>query len=324
MDVKKFYSTCLQGDVLKAIEYLKSFKNKSEDIIMLEKQYEKRFLNDSEDIEINTDDPWIKEVVNCYFNYFRSVLVGNSIEVSESYLINSLLKLINVSEGSSLDDIEMELEKIFREKGYSFLGGITPPYRGPYIWKTTLKKEFNVDLLDRQQKVTVYFLSDFLMLGWIHFATMGKHYPGGWAKPEGLYYVDNESNHIDINSSEFQIWFLKHEAQHLSDYKEFPNLNPSNLEYRAKIIELIYNPHPHELIEKFLKESKNDKNLPHPYAAFSIIKSLSFTLFGQSYIDDMQKWKNIKPDLISKAAREMFYKNTKSLYEVGNETKGVI
>jgi hypothetical protein len=324
MDMQKFYSMCLQGNVLKAVEYLKTFEDKNDDIRMLIKQYEERFLTDNEIYEIDSDDSWVKDVLNCYLGYFRSVLINNSIEQAEHRLISSLSKLVTINQDSNLDEIESELENIFNEKGYSFLGGVTSPFRGPYIWKNTMKKEFNVSLPDGEQEVVVYFISDFLMLSWAHFATMGKHHTGGWAKPEGLYYVNNGSENIDTDSTEFQVWFLKHEAQHLSDYKKFPNLNGSDLEYRAKLIELIYNPQPFNLIEKFLNQSKNDKSIPHSYAAYSIIKQLSFLVFGQEYVYDKEQWKSIKSDYISSIASELLMKDNGSLHEAENETEGVI
>ena len=326
MDMQKFYSICMQGNVLKAIEYLQTFedsKDNDNDIIMLKRQYPKRFLSNNEIYKINSDDSWVKDVINCYFNYFRSVLTNHSVKDAENDLAANLSALVTVG-NSDLDNIESELKNIFKEKGYSFLGGVTPPYRGPYIWKTTIKKEFDVELPDSSQKVTVYFISDFLMLSWMHFATMGNHYAGGWAASEGLYYVDAGSEHIDVNSAKFQVWFLKHEAQHLSDYKRFPNLNARNLEYRAKLIELIYNPDPYSLIEKFLNESKNDNTLPHPYAAYSIIRKLSSLIFGQEYAYDKEQWKNIECSLISDTAFRLFLQNNKNLCEAGNETEGII
>ncbi|GAU75988.1 hypothetical protein [Fusibacter sp. 3D3] len=268
MDMQKFYSICLQGNVLKAIEYLKPFEEKNEEASRLIKEYEARFLKDQQSDEINSEDPWIQDVISCYFRYFRSVLVNHPVEQAEDQLNLSLSELVTLPKDSSLDEIELELNKIFKEKGYSYLGGVTSPFRGPYIWKKTSIKTFTVTLPDGEQEVVVYFISDFLMLSWAHFATMGKRHTGGWAKPEGLYYVDNGREKIDINSIEFQVWFLKHEAQHLSDYIKFPDLSGSDLEYRAKLVELIYNPHAHCLIEKFLNQSKDDKTLPHSYAAY--------------------------------------------------------
>jgi len=299
-------------------------EDKEDDVIMLEKRYEERFLSHNEEYKIKSDDLWIRDVLSCYFSYFRFVLTNNSIEEAEQRLITGLLKLVNIKGEPSLDEIESQLENIFQDKGYSFLGGETPPFRGPYIWKNTLKREFYVTLPDYEQKVTVYFISDFLLLSWVHFATMGKHHAGGWAKPEGLYYVDVEDDPIDINSNWFKICFLKHEAQHLSDYQRFPNLNARNLEYRAKLAEVIYFPQPYDLIEKFLNEAKDDKTFPHSYAAYSIIKQLSTLIFGQVNVDDKHLWKRIESELISNTAFELLLQNNKNLYEAGNETEGII
>lgn len=324
MDIDKFYSICLQGDILNAIEYLRTSSNKTKEISELEKQYEKRFISNNEVYEINSEDSWIRTVVNCYFSYFQAVLTNNSIESAENSLITSLYQLLKLNYNVSIDEIEKQLEGIFKEKGYSFLGGITEPYRGPYIWKNTLKKEFKVEVPDSSEDITVYFLFDFLMLGWIDFATIGRHYPGGWAKKEGLYYVNKEDKPIDFNSSEFQVCFLKHEAQHLSDYKEFPNLNGVNLEYRAKLVELVYHPEQYILIEKFLNQSKDDKELPHPYACYLLIKQLSHLIFEEDYICDKKQWKSIEQGLISKMAYNLLLQNNKQLHELGNKTEGII
>lgn len=324
MDMKIIDSMCLAGNVLKIIEFLKTQKQQSKESVILEKQYEDRFINKNEINKINTDDPWIKAVINCYFTYFRSVLTNHPIEESENKLAEGLSGLTGGDPVSGLDEIESRLKEIFQQKGYSFLGGVTPPYRGPYIWKKTVKQEFSVVLPDSEQNMTVYFISDFLMLSWIHFATMGRHCAGGWAEPEGLYYVVRENESVDTGSDKFQIWFLKHEAQHLSDYARHPRLNAANLEYRAKLVELIYSPQPHKLIEKFLNQSKNDNTLPHPYAAYTIITNLSDLLFGQKYIDTMQQWRNIPSGSLSESALKLFRQNTKSLNEAGHETEGVI
>lgn len=321
MDIKKFYAICLQGNVLEAIEYLKSFETKNDEVIKLEKQYEERFFSSDYFPEIDSEDPWVKDVLNCYFSYFRSVLTNNSIEESEKKLISRLSKLVNITDDSDLDRIEAELEKIFNRKGYSFLGGVTLPFRGPYIWKTTRKKEFSVLLPFSEQKVTVYFISDFLLLSWAHFATMGNKHTGGWANDEGLYYVNNEKKEVDTDSVDFQVWFLKHEAQHLSDYKEFPELNACSLEYRAKLVEVIYHTQPYSVIERYINQSKNDETVPHSYAAYSIIKHLSGSIFDQEYVDDKQKWESIASDLISKSAYNLLVEDNNRLHNMGTKSK---
>ncbi len=321
MDIEKFYAKCFQGNVLEAIDYLKSFENNSEDILELERMYIHRFVTQDEVLKFDSEDPWIQEVLKCYYKYYISVLTNNDVQESEKQLTISLAKTLMINEGTDLDEIETKLESIFREKGYFFLGGRTTPYRGPYIWKTTNKEDFLVELPCGNQKLTVFFISEFLMLSWLHFATFGRHHAGGWAKEEGIYYVNTDNKEIDTQSADFQVWFLKHEAQHLSDYAKYPNLEGAGLEYRAKLVELIYYPDTFKKLETFINQSKNDKSLAHPYAAFLIIKGLSNVFFGEEFVGDLEKWRAYDSSSISKEALNLFMENDQALcgenYETG-------
>lgn len=321
MDIEKFYAKCFQGNVLEAIDYLKSFENNSEDILELERKYIHRFVTKDEVLKIDSEDPWIQEVLKCYYKYYISVLTNNDLQESEKQLTVSLANTLMINEGVDLDEIETKLESIFREKGYSFLGGRTTPYRGPYIWKTTNKEDFLVELPCGNQKLAVFFISEFLMLSWLHFATFGRHHTGGWAKKEGVYYVNTNNKEIDTHSADFQVWFLKHEAQHLSDYAKYPNLEGADLEYRAKLVELIYYPDTFNKLEIFTNQSKNDKSLAHPYSAFLIIKGLSNIFFGEEFVRDSQKWRVFDSSSISKEALNLFMENEQALSGQNCETR---
>ncbi len=321
MDIGKFYAKCFQGNVLKAIDYLKSFENNSKDILELERKYIHRFVTQDEVFEIDSEDPWIQEVLKCYYKYYTSVLANDDVQESEKQLTVGLAKALLINEGTDLDEIETSLERIFREKGYYFLGGRTTPYRGPYIWKTTNKEDFLVELPCGNQKLTVFFISEFLMLSWLHFATFGRHHTGGWAKEEGIYYVNADNKEIDTHSADFQVWFLKHEAQHLSDYAKYPSLEETGLEYRAKLVELIYYPNTLKKLETFINQSKNDESLAHPYAAFLIIKGLSNVFFDEEIVEDLEKWSVFDSSSISKEALNLFMENEQALSEKNRETR---
>ncbi|WP_459476995.1 hypothetical protein [Clostridium saccharoperbutylacetonicum] len=101
-------------------------------------------------------------------------------------------------------------------------------------------------------------------------------------------------------------------------------MNSRNLEYRAKLIEIIYHPDPYELIEKFLLRACGNKNLPHPYAEYVIIKQLSSLIFKQDYIVDSKQWRSVESKLLSNAAMELLLYNNKKLYEAGSKTEGMI
>ena len=313
MDIKKLGGLCLQGNVLGAIEYFKSFEDKDEEMLELAKKYEERFITQTEVERIDSEDPWVIGVVKAYNNYFRQVLTNKDLQESEEKLVQDLLQYAELSQGVDLDDVEDSLEKKFNERGYSFLGGVTAPYRGPYIWKTTIKKEFEVSLLDDEQQVDVYFISDFLMHGWAHFATFGRNYAGGWAKPEGLYCVDIKDKKVDTESDEYQLSYLKHEGQHLSDFKRFPDLKGWELEYRAKLAELIYYPKTYTLIEKFLNEAKEDEAFPHGYAAYQIIKQLSGELFEREYVEDKECWGQIEMSRVKNYGERLLREHSREL-----------
>ncbi|MEW9050171.1 MAG: hypothetical protein AB2392_03385 [Neobacillus sp.] len=326
MDESKFYAYCLQGDVTSAYEYLRSVPDKNKKYQLLETKYERRFFKTDKPVyRFKSEDSWIRKVLLNYYQYFTFVLTGRDFEEAEKQLITGLKTVIPI-QTDNLDVIEDMLEGLFEEKGYEFQGGVTPPFRGPYIWKTTEKKEFTVELPHHIQPVTVYFLSDFLMLGWLHFATYGEKYAGGWAKSDGLYYVAERTKKKSMNlySPEFQVSYLKHEAQHLSDYSRYPNLTSKDLEYRAKLIELIYELKSHRLIKKFFYEQKNDPRLPHPYSSFCIMKRLSECLLSDNESPSLRDWKQVSSELIRHHARELFEEHTEQLDEKGEEVVGVI
>jgi hypothetical protein len=314
MDESKLYAFCLQGDVTAAYEYLRSEPAKSKKFQELELKFKRRFFNEGPSYRFKTDDFWIRKVLLAYFQYFTAVLTRKNTKEAEAELINSLNELVPDCAEDDLDEIEAKLEAVFKEKGYSFLGGVTAPFRGPYIWKTSIKKVFNVVLPYETREVPVYFLSDFILLSWAHFATFGKRYAGGWAKPEGLYYVNEGHWKVDLDSSVFQVSYLKHEAQHLRDYSRFPNLPVKDLEYRAKLVELIYEPNSYRLLKKFFYEQKNDSRLPHPYSSHVIMKKLSEHQSGSDY-------ENWDPDEVHKWALKAYDEHTRQLEN--NENGGI-
>ncbi|ETI67099.1 hypothetical protein [Neobacillus vireti] len=327
MDESKFYALCLQGNVTAAYKYLHSQSNKSKKHQQLASKYYQRFFGGKPIYRFKSNDPWIRKVILAYYQYFTSVLTGKNVDEAEPQLVKSLGVLS--SDGNltdNLDEIEGKLEEIFEKKGYRFLGGVTSPFRGPYIWKTMDKKEFKVEIPHQTQDVTVYFLRDFIMQSWIHFATFGEKFAGGWAKEDGFYYVDErpKKKSVNIESSEFQVSYLKHEAQHLSDYARFPNLPAKDLEYRAKLVELIYEPKSFRLLKKFLYEAKNDPKFPHPYSSFVLMTRLSKLAFEKEVIPSLDKWKSVDTVRIREWARTLYDEHTEALETSHKIIDGII
>jgi len=318
MDESRLYAYCLQGDVVAAYEYIQSVPEKSTKQKKLEAKYFRRFFSAKPPYRFKSDDPWIRRVLVAYYQYFTAVLTRKSVLEAENQLRESLVELIPESTlKDNMDILEAYLEQKFKEKGYHFLGGVTPPYRGPYIWKTTTEKEFTVLLPHQVQKVTVYFMTDFLLQSWIHFATFGEKFAGGWAKEDGLYFVAErpKNKRVEINSSEFQVSYLKHEAQHQIDFARFPDLSPKDLEYRAKLVELIYEPVSFRLLKKFFYEKKDDSRLPHPHSAYVIMERLKAMVFKNSKEPSLEQWMKVDSALIQECAWKLYDEHTKFLEE---------
>ena len=306
--MKKFYALCLQGDIKSAMEYLSSIHPRTEEINDLLQLYQDRFFSANFMNCVPIDDQWVKSVIGSYYQYFQKVLTDfKSVEKAEIDLSQQLAHILGEKQFTNIEEIEQQLARVFTEKGFYFLGGVTPPFRGPYIWREMETLTFDVEIPSSIKSVTVQMMSDFILESWIGFATFNKKTVGGWAKAEGLYC--NAKCYENLKGEEFQISYLKHEAQHLYDYEHFPLLTSSELEYRAKLVELVYKKD-HSTLFEFIDVAKNDPDFPHPYAAYQIINHLSKTIFDKKYEPNKMVWSEIKYPEISSAARALLEKNT--------------
>jgi hypothetical protein len=281
---------CLEGDVLSAYNYLKDLRTKTEEQQNLLEKYDQTFFAQNFTYAIDSDDSWIRGVVEAYHSYFVSVLTKlNTKEVAEDLLYQSLLEQVS-GNPKDMNEVEEILEIEFNNKGYFFLGGYTLPYRGPYIWRQQEKREYEVELPFAKRKLTIYLMDEFLMTSWLHFATFGLKSTGGWAKPDGLYCVRNRYGD-SLETDLFQVSFLKHEAQHVEDLEKYPNIKPWELEYRAKLVEIIYG-NSESLLEKFKREAINNQDYPHLFASFKLT-----TVFNGKDISTSQELKRFALEL---------------------------
>ena len=311
----KFYSLCLQGDINSAMEYLNCIQPKTKEIELLQQKYNERFFSQNSYENILTEDRWIRDVVSAYHGYFRTVLTNAEVMGEAELNLNKSLKMhLNVESSEDIDETENGLASIFSEKGYYFLGGVTPPFRGAYIWKRMETLNFDVEIPNQMITVSVHMMSEFLLEGWMGYATFNHRAVGGWANENGLYC--NLKRYKNLDDDSFQVSYLKHEAQHLYDYTHFPKLKSEELEYRAKLVELIYSKN-HLILKKFLNDAKNDPNFPHPYSSYNIIKSLSSSIFNKDYVHDINVWLEEDYQVISSTALNLFEQNTSELKMVG-------
>ena len=208
--------------------------------------------------------------------------------------------------------IEVEVEKIVRKEGYEYLGGDTAGYYGPYIWETSSKETYEVELPSGVEAYSIIMMDGFISRSWLDFLSFGKVGTGGWSGKDGTLCCIKSL--YDIESQVFRISFLKHEAQHSFDKRLFSKITSSELEYRAKLVELVYW-EDEKIIKMIHLEAQNsDERNSHSSASYRIITDLSRKLFNTKYEEDLRTFLN-KLDEVRIASRELLIEDTNRLSE---------
>lgn len=273
----------LQGDVIGAYSAISACLDRPAWAERLQQRLRHRFSGGNPVERWHTSAPWIKHVLSSYAAYHREVLTKHLPEdAAAASLLLRLRTLTGTGDASDLEQVEALLQTEFSQKGICFQGGKTSPFYGPYVWLRTEQRDYTVELPDGHlQPVRVYFLHDFLMRGWLHYASCGLFGTAGWAKSDGLYCVYPVYRR-SLPSQRFTVSFLQHEAQHLADYHSFSLLPSSVLEYRAKAVELIYRPDA-RLLQRFATEASEDRSIPHAWAAYCLLRDISRSLTRQTH-----------------------------------------
>jgi len=300
---------CLKGSVQETYGLLLAAGSQRPVLENLRRRYFRRFFAPREYWRFPTSDPWIRQVLTAYYRYLRRVLTGGAPAMAEDRLYRDLLGVLPVPGASypTLDDLEDVAAVAFEARGYRFVGGYTPPYRGPYIWRQTREAVYDIEIPEGHERVTAYLCSGFLLCGWLDFATFGRIGTGGWAKPEGIYLVRHRFR--SLQSKQFTVGFLRHEAQHVRDLRRFPALPAEDLEYRAKLVELIYAPSRRQ-VELWRRGALPDRENAHAYSAYRLLQDLDAAAPSHSW----------RPARMSATARDLLARDTQRLLE---ETEGL-
>lgn len=329
IDYRKVYSYCLDGDVKSALELLE--KSSSEQISPKESafkiQFEKRFkfAGDESDFLESRQSPII-ELLQIYRDYWRASLLDNS-KKYDAYLINKLMKFLNekypsanIADEKSLDTYLVKYVESFNLHTTGFAK--TGKFYDLLVWGTNENKEYSFELQDEEIKTEVILMDKFLTLGWEEYATLGRAYPGGWATKKALYCVKKA---YDLNSENFLISYLAHEGRHFADYKIFPKLSGTDLEYRAKLTELsLAKTTLFDIISTFIANSNYQSENPHSAANHLVIRDLSKKLFQSDFEKNIDKWKAISAEKINSIAYQLLRENSKALNSVGKKVEKFI
>ena len=210
--------------------------------------------------------------------------------------------------GAEEDLLTEKLQSVFEAKGYHALFGKTQGYYGPYIWRDTVPTVYRVELPGGTADYTVNILKGFVFRSWMDYLTFGRYGTGGWASPDGT--INCIEQAYAFESERFLVSLLKHEAQHTVDMKQFPGITPTELEYRAKLVELHYSGDL-GLLQKFLSEADESKmNDSHAVASAWLKREFADT-------DQTNRSR------IQARARELLHAHTKEMEEKYGKHKTV-
>ena len=275
--------------------------------IMLDRFSKSKFEFDS--INYSDVNETVLKVLAIYQKYWFQVLMGKANDEDASQnLKHSLVEVSNEFQSISHSEISIILSEKFKELGYYSLFGRTPPYFELMIWKTQDEVEFIVELPEGSENVIVVMMDDFISLGWLAFATGDYHHTGGWVTSDKLFCVKSA---YDLESEEFRVSYLVHEAQHFQDYRNFPEIqnSPHQLEYRAKLAEIIVgDANIISTLNAFEIFQSNNIKHPHPYSNRMVIKNIRKSLGEYN-----ASWDRLNVIDIKDTARKLLAENTKEL-----------
>lgn len=299
-DSSIYYGYIIKGDLHGAIAYIKQFPERTELYDRFKAVFEReQYIRYAVDDDLN-------EILTVYQQYYRDVFyLGVGREQSAEKLRLGLTALLGVADASAaVCDLEQnQLAEAFGRKGLHFMGGKTGGYYGPFIWRTTETASYEVELPDGIQTYAVKLLDGFITRSWIDYLSFGEIGPGGWADGDGVIHCVKSA--YDFDSESFQVSLLKHEAQHARDLEKNSDISSEALEYRAKLVELIYS-NERNLLQGFAQEADaSDKTNGHAMAAYRIIRGFTDALA----VDELDP-AAIPVEQIQSIARRLFEKSS--------------
>jgi len=306
-DKNEFKALLLKGQLHNAITYLSKFPDKKDLLEMYinvfkNGQYYKR-----------TDNETLENIDRIYQDYYRDVFWNNlSNEQAYQQLFYKLWLLCGSKNDLTKDEnIEDEVAKIVNSEGYEYLGGSTQGYFGPYIWKNSENVTYEVELPSGIESYTVIMMDGFISRSWLDFISFGQTGTGGWVGDNGTLCCIR-SSYESKGEDSFNVSFLKHEAQHAFDKKRYKDITTVDLEYRAKLVELIYWPNA-EKIKDISREAEtcNPDNC-HSIAANRIITRMNNKLFNCENVNDESAWED-RVDNVKLYASQLLEESTRML-----------
>ena len=110
-----------------------------------------------------TGDAFLDAVLNAYQSYFKDCFAPTDqpLEAAEQAARQALTARLGTlldQPGAELDALEKAIRTRVEADGRHFLGGTTQGYCGPYLWETTTRTDYDVEIPSGTETVTVFWM----------------------------------------------------------------------------------------------------------------------------------------------------------------------
>ncbi|MEL6759040.1 MAG: hypothetical protein AAFP04_01440 [Myxococcota bacterium] len=267
----------LQGNAKRSVQLLEPIQPRS--LNTKDRQFRscmlQRFGDPLAGPEVSPESPgFAQRLTERYHEYWHASLTQpESREDTERQLDLHLRRLLGLPDSAQIDEIEAAVQRRLGAVGLHGLLGRTGVLRELMIWKQETRKAVQVEMPHGSYQTRVAFLDDFLVMGWGNYSTCGARGAGGWVAEGTLFAVVPRYESLDGEA--FRVTFLGHETQHFLDLDSYPGIEPWELEYRAKLVELsLADATRHRVLRKFLEDQGDDPTSPHSYANRRLLRAL--------------------------------------------------
>ncbi len=276
-----------------------------------------RFITHEEVLENTSDNTIVNDVSNIYRAYWRAELMKTDPAARTDSTLYHTLADYMLSQGLTAltrDSLErtikndVELGRILGEQGFKSKFLLRNGIQEVLIWNQDSREQYTVALPKDTVRTTVVFITDYALNGYDDYATFGSAQVGGWAVQESATLYCNRDQY-DLGSELFKVSYLKHETLHFTDLNAYPNLSAADLEYRSKLIELMYCTEAtmQDRIAQFVREADGaDRSHSHPYANHVLMTRLSEMLLQRGVEQDLAVWSTIPVEAINRAAAALY------------------
>jgi hypothetical protein len=332
LDYRKIYSLALDGDARSALAWVdKDTLHLSQKDKEFEKAFDERFRYAEDHSRFPDSSSALDGLLAIYKPYWRRSVLNPTINGDSAfkiqvagYLSANYPPAAGLGAGQpSTDSIDHYLVPYLASLNLHTTGfGKVGRLFDLLVWKHQRDTVYTIVSHGDTTRTSVRLMTDFISLGWEAYATLGRHYPSGWATSTSLFCVEQA---YDLHSETFLVSYLAHEGWHFSDYKLFPRLKSTDLEYRAKMKELsMADTTLMHLIDFFSSNANFDSGNGHSVANYCAIRDLSRALFHNDFEKDMNKWKQLPTATINAAAAKILKENTRILETQGKEVTSYI